>query len=179
MYRKIIANSVLILAVTAVQLSLIDSLPSPWNNFNLILSALIYIFIAEESSTALIWLFGLGFLLDIFSFHPFGVYLLSLALSMLLVYSLLFGFFTNRSLYSLLALGFFATLGNAFFFNLADFFLSRLTGGFFAFNLNWIFFRSFFSQAVLNLAAVYIIFHTLHYLSNRFRPVFLSSNDSK
>lgn len=90
-----------------IQLSVANSLDGFFSGINFILFYLVYVFIFYDLKTSLI--FGLlsGFLLDLFSFHFFGVYSFSIIITIFIANFLLLNFFTNKSIYSFLALGLF------------------------------------------------------------------------
>lgn len=177
MYGKIIFNIILIICLSIVQLAFISSLPYPLNNFNLLLVVLIFILSLADLKLALFWLAGTGFFLEVFSFEPFGVYLLSLVLTIFLVNFLLTGFFTNRSLYSLLALIASATLAYDLFFILIIYLISLAGGEVFDFNFGAAFQAAVLSQLILNSLAVLLIFYLVNFISRRLKPVFLIRSD--
>ncbi len=163
MYSKIILNVILILLLAMAQLSFISGLPAGLNNLNLILIILIFILSLVNLETAMWWAAGAGFLLDIFSFMPFGAYSVCLFLTAAAANFLLVNFFTDRSLYSFLALIGLATVIYEFFLTFWDWPAS----------LNFGFWMGKISQLGFNLLAVLIIFYLVHYISNRLKPVFL------
>lgn len=67
-------------------------------------TVLIFTLLIFDLKKALAWALGAGFLLDLYSFLPFGSYLAYFFLIMLLLYFLTKNFLTNRSLVSLLIL---------------------------------------------------------------------------
>ncbi|MBU0880222.1 hypothetical protein KKB33_01720, partial [Patescibacteria group bacterium] len=117
MFKKIIYNIVLIISLVIFQISFINSLPAGLDNLNLILVVLIFILSLVNLDYALAWTIGLGWLLSIFLFVPFGMHLISLFLTIVFSNLLLANFFTNRSLYSFLALTGLATIIYEFFLN--------------------------------------------------------------
>ncbi|MBI4811852.1 hypothetical protein HY798_00145 [Candidatus Falkowbacteria bacterium] len=173
MYGKIILNVFLILTLTAVQLSFISGLPGWLNNFNLILVVLIFILGLGNLRLALAWMIGAGLLLDIFSFSPFGVYLISLSLTAVATNFLLTNFFTNRSLYSLLVLIFFSSLVYNFFLAVINYTALLASGREAIFYLGLIFWSAVLKQSVLNALGVLVIFYALNLASKKFKPVFL------
>lgn len=171
MYLKIFLNLILIVALIIGQLSFISSLPFGLNNFNLILVILIFILMLKGFKMALWWAMGAGFLLDIYSFSPFGIYLISLFLTILLANFLLVNFFTDRSLYSFMVLAFFSTL----FYNLL-FYLSALSTGMLGkgvITFNKEFWLNLGTQLFLNLLFVFLFFYVISFASKRLKPVFL------
>jgi len=178
MIIKIIINILLIFILTMIQFSFISGLPAPFNNLNLILISLVFILAFTSLDAALWWAVLFGFLLDIFSFSFFGQHLISLTLTTVLVYLLLNNFFTNRSLYSLLALVSFATIIYEVCLNSFSYivnFTNKTNVIFFGIN----FWQAKLIQLSLNLLLALILFYSLHFISNRLSPVFLLKKPNK
>ncbi len=110
MTAKIITNIILIISLSVVQIALVSGLPAPAGNLNLALVVLIFILGFSGFNFAAWWAVGVGFLFEIFSFLPFGAFLIGLSLTVIIANWLLNYFFTNRSLYSFLALTGLATV---------------------------------------------------------------------
>lgn len=167
MYSKIIFNIIPILLLAMTQMSFISGLPAGLNNLNLILIILIFILSLVNLETAMWWAVGAGFLLDVFSFMPFGAYSACLFLTIAAANFLLVNFFTDRSLYSFLALAGIATVIHEFFLTVVKFLANTpasLSSGFWMEKI---------SRLGFNLLAVLLIFYLVHYISNRLKPVFL------
>jgi rod shape-determining protein MreD len=141
------------------------------SQFNLFLVVLVFFVNLSSFSAALIFAFGSGLLLDIFSSLPFGTYLTTLGLTALVLEFLFFNFFTNRSFYSLLMLAvlavvayqvvFLAVAGVLYFAGWSDFFVHHnywlpATG-----------------QLFITLMAVTLIFWFINRQSKSFKPTFL------
>jgi rod shape-determining protein MreD len=172
MATKIIINSFLIIALAVTQFSFISGLPHGFNNLNLILVILVYILSRFGGiDFAIWWAIGLGFLLDILSFSYFGTYLVSLSLTIVIADFLLKNFFTNRSLYSFLALTGLTTIIYEFFLNGIYHVISLID------NKSAIISSNFWSAKLvelgLNLVATLILFYLVHSISKRLKPVFL------
>lgn len=179
MFIKIIIQALLVIAAALFQFSFISGLSNPLNDFNLILVILIFILCLNNLKTALWWAAGVGFFVDIFSFSPFGVFLISFILTVAAARALLINFFTNRSLYSFLALTFLTTIFYALILKFSNF-IGMLFGPLNSFlNFDKYFFESLAKQIFLNLTAVLIIFYLINFLSNKFKPVFLEKNINK
>ncbi len=114
-YIKIFFNALFIIILVVFQISFIDGLPTYFNNLNLPLVTLIFILVLGGLNPAFWWSLGIGFMFDIFSFMPFGLFTICYFLTIILTHFLLINFFTNRSLYSFLTLTFFATVSYEFF----------------------------------------------------------------
>lgn len=171
MLAKIIYNSLFIVGLGILQISLISGLNNPADKLNLILVVLIFILGFAGLDYAAWWSVGLGFMLEIFSFLPFGVYLAGLSLTIIVANWLLNYFFTNRSLYSFLALVALATLSYrliidslAWIFTESGDYASVAGSGF------WL---SLSEQIGLNLLSAFFIFYVIHFLGRNLKPVFL------
>ncbi len=121
---------------------------------------------------ALWWAIGLGFILDNFSFSIFGIHIISLILFAIIANFLLVHFFTNRSLYSYLALISLSTIIYEIFITAAYYTISRLSG------LNQFIFTAYFFtgkiyELILNLLITVVLFYLLNYMSKKLKPVFL------
>lgn len=171
MIVKIITNIILIIGLAAAQISLVSGLPGLANNLNLVLVVLIFILGFSGFDFAAWWTVGIGFLLEIFSFLPFGAYLFSLSLTIIIANFLLNYFFTNRSLYSFLAL---TGLASVIYELIINFFVlifveinlpASITAG------NFWFYR--LEQIGLNLLSAFIIYYIIHFLGRNLKPVFL------
>lgn len=173
MYFKAALNAILILGLASIQFSFISGLPAWFNSLNIILIALIFVLSLYGIDTAFWWAIGAGFFMDIFSFSPYGIYLAGLCLATIAAYFLLNNFFTNRSLYSFLALTFMTTILYELVLNFLDF----LIKSFFADNVYFFMKKAFWlglvSQIALNLIFVIIIFYFINLTSNKLKPAFL------
>jgi cell shape-determining protein MreD len=153
------------------QLGFINGLLSLVSGANLVIVILIFILGLKNGKEAFVWALWLGVLLDIFSFYFFGLYTISLSLTVFFSYFLLDRFFTNRSLYSFLTLVLFADL----FFRLLIFIFVYLFSLFGVLNFvlvsNW-WLRQSHGIAV-DLFLTIIIFYGLNLISRNLKPVFL------
>lgn len=171
MAAKIITNIILIISLAVVQIALISGLPGVAGNLNLVLVILIFILGFSSFDFAVWWAVGISFLLETFSFLPFGAYLFSLSLTIIIANWLLNYFFTNRSLYSFLAL---AGLATIIYELIINFFVlvfveinlstSMVDGNF------WF---SMLEQIGLNLLFTFIIYYIIYFLGKNLKPVFL------
>lgn len=172
MFTKIILNSLLITLLAIVQFSFISSLPNGFNNLNLILVIIVYILSGLKGlDHAIYWVVGLGFLMDIFSFSYFGINLINLILTLIIANFLLNNFFTNRSLYSFLALTFLVTLIYEIFLNGSHYIFNLIEGE--KMILNNYFFLAKATGLGLNLLFSLLLFYLINIISNRLKPVFL------
>ena len=171
---KIITNIILIISLAAAQISLVSGLPGPVGNLNLVLVALIFILGFSNFAFAARWMVSLGFLLEVFSFLPFGAYLVSLGFTVMIANFLLNHSFTNRSLYSFLALTGLTTVIYEIIisFYVLIFRQIDLAGAGKANN----FWFSKLEPIGLNLLLALIIYYIIHFLGRKFKPVFLKKS---
>ena len=106
MYKKYLLLVLLILVVFILHQSLIVNLN--WH-FNFWPAFLIFIIFIFKEKKALFWGIGIGFLLDIFSYIPFGINLVIFFLIISITHFLMKNLLTNRSILSLLILTLIAT----------------------------------------------------------------------
>lgn len=173
MFLRITINIFLLFAVFVFHLAFVKSFGSWFSYFNLGLVALIFVLDFSGFFWSMCWALGLGFLFDIFYFHPFGIYIFCFLILVFTSYFLFIRFFTNRSLYSFLALTLIATLVFEIFYHLIVYIVNfyTWTGNFYLWSGE--FWNIFFKSAVVNLVAVILLFNIFNFVSNRFNAVFL------
>lgn len=170
---RLIFHFILIILVSLLQLSLVQTLPGWWGYFNLALVVLIFVLALSGFPKALIWAVGMGFIFDVYNFFPFGFFMISFLIAVVSANFLLNSFFTDRSLFSYLAL----TLIVTFVYEVVFY-----SGGHI---VNWYwqdipffltvseFWIKFFRQTVLNFGAVIVLFYFFNFVSDRLSAVFL------
>jgi len=173
MYLKIFLNFILVIFLSIIHFSFMGNLPFNLFNINIILVAIIFTLALSDLKYALWQVVGFGFIFDIYSFLPFGIYLISLSTSVLLINFLLKRFFTNRSLYSFCALIIFFTIFYEFIFNFFVYMFSILRENIIFFIFYKDFWVNVFFQIIFNLLAVFFIFYILNLFSDKLKPVFL------
>lgn len=173
MYGKVIINSVLILILTGIQISFVGALPGIFSCLNLVLVMSLYRLGFYGLENTAWWAVAVGVIWDFFSFLPFGSNLLSLFLAVLLGHFLLVNFFTNRSLYSFLALGFFTTICFEFCLYVFANFASFLTKRDFILPLNKLFWRHELNVLLINLAFVFFLFYIYGAFSSKLKSTLL------
>lgn len=171
-YIKLAALGVIGLLLLIVQLSLVNALPFVWRQSDLVLVFLLLTLFLFGFKPA-IWLaVGLGFFADTLDFGYFGLQLLSLPAVIILADIWLVNWFTNRSVYSFLALTLAATIfHNLIYYSLL--YLSRFwdDSTFFFFTGN--FWAGLGLQIISNSLLLFLFFALAGWNSLRFRPVFL------
>ena len=173
MYLKIAFNLAAVLFLIMVQFGFVSALPGVFCDVNILLIAMVFVLFLFGTEIASGWAVGLGFFKDAFSYQPFGLFILSFALSFFLAYFLLNNFFTNRSLYSFLALSASTIVG----YKLVLYLLSFAFRFFGMTDLNLAIGKAFWlnegASLFLNLAIATVIFYLINYLSKRLKPAFL------
>lgn len=169
-YLKIFAYLVSIIVIALVQISFISALPGWLDGFNVILLLLLFMIGLQNFEIALWWAFGLGLVLDFFSFSFFGAYTLSLLIVVVLIQFLLKNFITNRSLYSFLTACFFAL----FFYELFIWLFTSAPALFFADSVRtavstWL--EGEIKVLAINLIAVPPIYFLVKKFSKKLKPV--------
>ncbi len=172
MYYKIALNIFFIIFIFILQISFVSSLAWNFNMLNFILISLVFILVYFDFKVAAFWSLGFGFLLDVYSFDFFGIYIISLFLVLILLYFVLVGLLTNRSIYSFLALAAISVFSFQLIIHSLAYVLSFLNES------NFVFVKSFFwinilKQIFLNFILTILVFYTSSFISNRFKPVFL------
>lgn len=174
MTTKVISNILFIISLGILQISFINGLAGLAGKLNLVLVVLIFILGFASFNYAVWWSVGIGFMLEVFSFLPFGAYLVSLSLTIIIANWLLNYFFTNRSLYSFLALVALATVIYELIINsLAWIFIEMNKYAPIAGSNFWI---AILQQIGLNLLLAFFIFYIIHFLGRNLKPVFLIKN---
>jgi cell shape-determining protein MreD len=126
---KFVLFFLIALAIFIFQFSFINSLPGVFTKINLILFFIIWFFIFYNFKTSLVFSIFIGLILDIFSFYPFGVFTFILLLTVMLADFVWENLFTNRSIYSFLAISFILVIFyNISLYSLLFFFESNLFG---------------------------------------------------
>lgn len=173
MFSRIFSNILLVLGLVVFQLGFVKGLPGYFSDLNLIIVSLLFVLALSNFKFAFYWAVGAGFLLDIFSFASFGVNLISLTSTLLVVHLLLVGFVTDRSLYAFLMLTLAATLANKIFLNVFTFIFGAVVGQGGAFDWEVGFMKSLIGELAFNLILAAVIYNVVNYLSNKLKPVFL------
>src|SRR3989338_11148688 len=168
MAAKIIVNILLIITLGIAQISFISGWSAPYSDLNLVLVILIFILGFASFNLAVWWSFGVGFILEIFFFLPFGAYLISLILTIIIANFLLDYFFTNRSLYSFLALVALTTAIYELIINSIS--LIFLEANKYFFLADFDFWTAILKQIGLNLLLTVFIYYLINFFGRNLRP---------
>jgi len=172
--KRIIANIFFAAALVMIQLSFVNGLPFFLSSLNVVLTAAIFVLVLAGLETALWWPAAAGVLLDAFSFSPFGLHTASLAITIILASLLLDNFFTNRSLYSFLALSAASLLVYELAVNFFGFLAHYFGADRFPLVYNRLFWEVKLWQSLSNLIFVAVVFYIFNFVSDKLKPVFLA-----
>ncbi|MFA6254521.1 MAG: hypothetical protein WC675_00620 [Patescibacteria group bacterium] len=166
---KILVNLFSLVILGIIQVSFLTTWLPPISNLNLILSLVIFLTVIINYQKGLWWALGGGLFLELYSGLNFGVTTLSLILVVVEINFLFNNFFTNRSLYSLMILGFLGSLT----YNLLVLIFSLVASAFGVFSLGINFWLYFFWPPILNLVILAIIFFSYYISTVRLKNIFL------
>ena len=174
-YFKIFLNCLAIILLAAMQLGAVTAWAYPFNNVDLVIITLVFLLMILNWQIAILWALGAGLILDFYSFPWVGVNLASLLVALLAGIFLLNHFFTNRSLYSFLAITTSAYLLRLISFYLGVYLVAVLTQTDTGINLNRYFFLGKFYGLLISWIIVWLLFYSLTFISRRFKPFFLTT----
>ena len=161
---------ILLLVTVLIHIALGGSSNTIINSINFLLVVLVLL-VSLVDFPVIVWFsFGGGLILDIYSNLPFGSFMLTLLATAVALEILFYNFFTNKSLYSLLILGFIG----AVIYNLLIVSISSLVYfiGWSNFLIGFDYFWNFLRQIAANSIILFASFYLLDYLSKRFKLIF-------
>ena len=174
---KTFKHFVIILGLLAAQFSLVPILPGVFREVDVVLTGIIFLCIAYEFYLGVIYAVIFGLVLDLYSSLPFGAALISLLVTLFVVYEVSKHLLTNKSYYALLGLSLLSTIIHGIIINLyqlakyfiqsKDVYLAKQLWLFSAANLFW--------QLLLNACLISIVFIIFHATSRRFKAVFIDT----
>jgi len=174
LYSKFFLTLLILIITSILQLSFIPNLPGFFGGVNLILVALVFILMLEDFNYGIIWAVGAGIIFEFYSFLPAGIYLTGFFLTLILVNFFLTHFFTNRSLYSIVALATLAIL----IYKITTIIYIAIDNRFAEKKYSITFDKFFFGQELkglaINIFLAVVIFYLVNFFSRRFRPVFIN-----
>ena len=168
MYKKYITTFLLIILVFILHQSFVLNLGWQFNFWPAILTFILFIF---KEKTALIWGIGIGYLLDHFSYIPFGINLIILFIMISVVFFLMKNLLTNRSVLSLSILTLVATLIYDGLYLIISGWLVRASDLESIVRLN---FSGILLQIFTNLILVFIMFLIVHRFTKRLQSDLIS-----
>lgn len=172
-YLKALFHVLVVSLLFVVQKGFLSGVFAFGGNLNLIIVFLIYLLVFSKFELAIFYTMLLVVLYELFSFYFPGAYLFSFLAMLIVANFLLVNFFTNRSLYSVVALTFFSTL----VFTLTFYSQVAIYNYLFAaeksvFNLI-IFAKVETIGLILNLLCALLAFYLLNFISKKVQPTFL------
>ncbi|NTW22003.1 hypothetical protein HGA34_00475 [Candidatus Falkowbacteria bacterium] len=172
-YAQFIGYFLAALLLVFLQLGFVSGLPDGARGVDLIMIFLLILLVVTDLKTAFILTVLCGYFMDSFSFQPFGVYLISYSLTVLVAYFFLVSFFTNRSQYSFLALVGLSTLFYGLFLRISDavFSLSLGQAPHYAMSIEGG--LGLAARLALNLLVALLSFQFVNFASHRLKPVFI------
>ena len=174
MYYKLAINILLIGFLIIFQLSFIRTLPGWFMHLDIIIVFLVYIVSLAQLRTIWWWVIGTGVLLDFLAFTPFGFHLLGISVMAVVVYYLKNSYFTNRSLYSFLALTAAATLSYGLFCGLLNIISALALSAPLDVFTSQFFWLAQGRVIIMNLIFSILIFYIITFFTKRYRPVFIN-----
>ena len=171
--KRIFLFIFLIILSSLIQIGLLNSLDDWGNRINLILCLVVFITIIFNYSSGLWAAFIGGLILDLYSPLTFGIFTLIFLIIAILANFLFTNFFTNKSLYSLLALGGLASIlyGLLFYIFVYLLFVSNLSDTYFLLDIVWL--KNLMNQIILNSIILILFFIFVNKLSKRLKATFL------
>lgn len=170
---KIIFFLLVALMIVLLQFSFIPNLPLFFRDLNLSLMAVLLVLIFSGFQDAVLSALIFGFLMDSWHFSPFGIYLLSFLLVVLLAELMLNNWLTDRSLYSFTILALVNSLFFSIIWSLLNFLFSLGGGDNVFFLFSWSFLGTAISSAIWLAFLCGLSFLFLSAVSHRLKPVFL------
>jgi len=172
-YIKLFFKLIFIIGLVAIQLFFISGLPFWLRFLNPVIIFLIFSLEFGSDFKNIWWFLPIGLIFDIYSFLPFGFFLVFWPLIFIFARLMAKNFFTNRSFYSFLGLTFSVCLVYFLFLNLAIYFFPGAGVSERFFLLSKTFWLNLFFSLSLNLVIVTLIFNLANMATDRLKPVFL------
>lgn len=165
-YWKFFLLFLLVLLIFIFQFSFLNSLSGFFSKINLFLLISVCLFIFYDFRVSLSFALVSGFVLDIFSFYPFGIYFISFLIILVVADIIWNNFFTNRSIYSFLFLGFLMVFFYNFFLYFLMYIFSSYEIGILWFNKT--FFFNLLLELIWVLSSILLLFYSLNPQKRRF-----------
>lgn len=175
-YKKwytLAAYIIVIILLSVIQITFLGNFGPMVAGINLGIIGLVLLINLFDFHQAIIFVLMFGFILDVYSGLPFGIFLLSLFFTAVSLELIFFNLLTNRSYYSLIAMGLVAIVFYNVYFYLVTGFLYII--GVSNFSLRVEFWWSMMYQLVSALVILTLFFWIINKISNKFKPMFLRS----
>lgn len=173
MWYKIIIFTIFIALVAIIQITLLGSFGGYFSSFNLLLALLVILLFLIDFRWITYFTIISGLILDIYSSLPFGLFMISTFLAIMVSNFLLFNFFTNRSFYSVIFVGLLAILSfNAVFLITAGIIYLLGISDFYIDKNYWL----ELAYQIVNISIILtILFFLINLFSQKFKPNFIRS----
>ncbi len=172
-YIKRIIQVFLLYLLIIIQITFISSLNFPLYLINLPLLLLSTVVIIDRTNIYIYLALIIGFIFDVYTFSAFSVYMFSFVITAIISRFLQISYFTNRSVYSFIAITIFITLIFNFSYHIFNYIFNiyNLTEGFFLS-------QSYFWQAlgykiIFHSVIITILFYIINFSTRRMKPYIL------
>ncbi|MEA3272928.1 MAG: rod shape-determining protein MreD [Patescibacteria group bacterium] len=169
----ILIHLFIIFFLVVFEITFVKLFPLPFNFLGIILPVIIYLVVIFGLNLGLWWAVFAGFFLDFYSLLPFGTIALALVITAFCIHYLFINLFTNRSLYSLLFLGFVGTLMYKMIIFGISFFPLLFNKGHQLYYLDFNLVKITFASIVLNLLFLSALFYLTNMFSKRLKPTYV------
>lgn len=173
MWYKIAISTSIVFLMVSMQIALVSTWGAYWGSFNLTLSLLVFLLFMMDFNWVMFLAVLSGFIFDIYSSLPFGVFMVSMLGVSIVLKIILTNLFTNRSFYSVISLG----IVGVVLFNL----IFLAVGGI-VYLLGWSNFyidSSYLVRLLYQVINAMIVLSVLFFLANsfsrKFKPNFIRS----
>jgi cell shape-determining protein MreD len=173
-YFKLALQIFLSYCLIVLQFTFISSVNVPFNLINLPLILLILIVILGRKNYYLYFAFLIGFIFDIFSFDIFSIYIISFLSTAITSRYLQLSFFTNRSIYSFIAITAFATIMFNFTYQIINFIINVYQSSDIIFLTQAWFWQALSYKLILHSIIIVLLFYVIKFTSRRLRPYLLA-----
>lgn len=173
MIASIVMHISLIVIVSITQVSLLTTWPWPVNIANIGLAVVIFLITISWFERGLMWAVVLGFILDLYSNNIFGMSIITLLLTALVVDYFHRNFFTNYSLYSLTVLSIFGSITFALL-DYGAYFITYLIKNEGVLSTVWHVLSYYVWQLIFTLIIAYILFILFRLIGSTLRSNVIS-----
>lgn len=177
MLIKVLKHIFLFFILAITQIAILPNMPSVLEKLNIVLVVVIFIAVVYEFYMSAAYALLLGFLLDLYSSLPFGAMILSLMITLYVIYKIFKKLLTNKSFYTLIGLTIVGTFVHSlilyiylyiiFFVQTKDMELIK--------KLSFMTTQDFLWQLLFNLIAITCLFMFFHVAGRRFKAVFIDT----
>ena len=180
MLINLLKHIIVLFILLFLQIAVAPNLPDPFLNINFILTVLVFISIVYNFNYGVVYGIILAIFLDLFSPAFFGANIIAVCLTLYLIYKVFEHFLTNKSFYSLIGLTFLATgIFNLILFLYKSFYYIAFMKDFnIVIYFSKIALHELFWQIIFNIFLIFIAFVISHFVSHKFKTVFVDTTKS-